>query len=148
MSDLHERDIFVWTVQQAALLRSGRVTEIDSDNIAFRLEMFADEIRSNLSGTVLRVCELLLTKHYLNSRLNPDEELVIRDYEEQIVMMLKHDPSHRLGLEALIQKSYERAMLSLEYERELTRRIFPEQCPWQLIPGKVKQLGRFVARPR
>jgi len=54
---LYERDFYAWAIRQAALLRAGRLTEADIDNIAEEIESMG---RSERRELVNRLSALLL----------------------------------------------------------------------------------------
>jgi hypothetical protein len=46
----YDRDLYSWAVQQAALLRAGRLIEADAGNIAEELDDVGSEQYNNLRG--------------------------------------------------------------------------------------------------
>ena len=57
---LHDRDFYAWTLQQAVLLREGRLSEADIDHIAEELEsMGASERRELINRLAVLMAHLL-----------------------------------------------------------------------------------------
>lgn len=50
MENLYERDLYAWAMRNAALLRAGRLREIDHMNIAEELESMGRSERRALGG--------------------------------------------------------------------------------------------------
>jgi hypothetical protein len=48
----YDRDLYSWAVEQAALLRSGRVTELDALNIAEELDDVGNEQYDKLESAL------------------------------------------------------------------------------------------------
>ncbi len=64
---LYERDFHAWTEQQAALLKAGRLLDIDRDRLIEEIESMSASERRDLAN---RLKELLL--HLLKWRYQPE----------------------------------------------------------------------------
>lgn len=67
MGKLYDTDIVAWSEQQAALLRSGRLSEIDVLNIAEEIEDVGKSVQRELSSRVA-----VLLAHLLKWKFQPE----------------------------------------------------------------------------
>jgi Domain of unknown function DUF29 len=65
-NSLYDRDFYAWANQQAALLRAGRVTEADIQNIAEEIESMGRSERRELVN-----CLAVLLQHLLKWQYQP-----------------------------------------------------------------------------
>ena len=132
MSALHEKDFFAWTQQQAALLRSGQLENLDIQYLIEELEsMGASEKRELISRL-----EVLLM-HLLKWQYQPAFQgrrwlLTIEEQRLQLEDHLQANPSltNPENLQICIDKAYRRALVQAEKETGLTRKTFPKTCPF------------------
>jgi hypothetical protein len=78
---LHDRDFYSWTLQQAGLLREGRLSEADIEHIAEELESMGASERRELTNRLA-----VLVAHLLKWQFQPAlcpftaEQLLSEDY--------------------------------------------------------------------
>ena len=65
-SSLYDRDFYAWSIEQAALLRQGRVAEADLENIAEEIESMGKAEKREFVG-----CLTVLILHLLKWRYQP-----------------------------------------------------------------------------
>ena len=103
---LYDKDFYLWTIQNANLLREGRLTEIDIENIAEELEsMGRSEKRELLNRLAVLIAHLIKWKY----RLSIDGEIsgswdgTIIEQRRKIKRLLKENPSLQslLNIESL-----------------------------------------------
>ena len=73
MTTLYETDTYAWAMQQAALLRAGRLSEADIANIAEEMEDLGKSQRRQL-----RNCMVVLLAHLLKWRAQPESRCASR----------------------------------------------------------------------
>lgn len=106
MTAHYDSDFYGWTQEQADLLRSGRLTELDTQNLLEEIEAMGRSERCELESR-LQVLFMHLLKW-------------------------EHQPSLKSKLPELMANAYGDAVISAERETGLERSIFPESCPWTL----------------
>ena len=126
----YESDLYAWAMEQAALLRSGRLAEADVANIAEEIESLG---RSEKSELVNRVAVLLL--HLLKWRFQPSHRgnswrLTIVEQRNSISEHLGDNPSLRATLPEAMARAYRRAHILAQRETGLSAAAFPSSCPW------------------
>jgi hypothetical protein len=128
--DLYETDLFSWAQHNAALLRDGRLSEIDVEHIAEELE---DMGKSEQRALASHIRILLL--HLLKWKFQPDLrgaswELSISNSRDAIHDILADSPSLQPGFPALVEKMYPRARKAARIEAGLADSLLPEECPF------------------
>jgi hypothetical protein len=127
---LHESDFYAWSLEQAALLRAGRVGEADLDAIAEEIESMGKTEKREL---VSRLAVLLL--HLLKWRRQPSRRskswrLSIANARNEITDHLDDNPSLKAVLDSAMEQAYRSARLKAAIETELDEDQFPARCPW------------------
>ncbi len=130
-SSLYERDFYAWANEQAALLRTRRLSEADIENIAEEIESMG---RSEKRELVSRLTVLLL--HLLKWQAQPGlrGNSWRRSIEIQRIAVESHlgdNPSLKSMLAAALQEAYRVARLEAQSETGLPDAVFPASCPWQ-----------------
>jgi hypothetical protein len=130
MSDLHDRDFYAWTAEQAALLRSGAVSAADTANIAEEIEEMGRSLQDQLTSRLG-----VLLAHMLKWRYQPDRRgnswrLTIAEQRRRISRLLRQNPSLKHELAEVFTDAYGDALLIAERETGLDAGTFPTACPW------------------
>ena len=126
----YDRDFHAWTIEQAALLRAGRLSEADVQHIAEEIETLGRGERREL---VNRLAVLLL--HLLKWAYQPDRQgkswrLTVEEQRRQLARHLRDNPSLRAWQDAALSDAYGDAVLRAERETDLPRDLFPWACPY------------------
>jgi len=127
---LYETDFYAWANQQAELLRAGRLSAADIENIAEEIESMGKTEKREL---VSRLAVLLL--HLLKWRFQPERrgaswEATITVQRRDLVRHLRDDPSLKSKIAEAIEDAYGDAFLLAVAETGLPRPTFPLECPW------------------
>src|SRR5271157_481645 len=67
-SSLYDRDFYAWSIEQAALLRQGRVAEADLENIAEEIESMGKAEKREFVGCLTVLMLRLRKRRYRASR--------------------------------------------------------------------------------
>ena len=126
---LYEGDFVAWLEEQAALLRAGRLQELDVENIAEELEGMARGDRRELFNRF----EVLL-RHLLKGEFQPEKrtrswDLTIAEQRARLRRLLRESPSLRHGLDAVVREAYGEAIHLAATETGLPRGTFPQGLP-------------------
>jgi hypothetical protein len=129
-NSLYHRDFYAWANQQAALLRAGRLSEADIENIAEEIESMG---RSEKRELVSRLNVLLL--HLLKWRYQPglrgnSLRLTVEEQRYRLEDHLKDNPSLNAQLGQAMRDAYRLALVEAERETGLARKTFPVECPF------------------
>jgi len=130
----YETDFYLWTQQQADLLRQGQFNRVDLDlaNIAEEIESMGKRDRRAISGYLQNVLMHLLKWRYQPQRRGTSWELSIENGRYQIVDLLDESPSLKPQMDALIAKEYRQARKNASRETGLPLTTFPDECPFTI----------------
>jgi hypothetical protein len=127
---LHESDFYAWSLEQAALLRAGRIGEADLDAIAEEIEsMGKTEKRELVSRLTVLLLHLLKWRHQPSHR-GKSWRLSITNARNEIIDHLEDNPSLKVVLDSAMEQAYRSARLKAAIETELDEDAFPARCPW------------------
>lgn len=127
--DYHQ-DYYGWIEHNVALLRNGRLTEIDVEHIAEELESMGKrdlrQLRSRLQ---------VLVAHLLKWAYQPDRQskswLATIDHQrDEIEALLLDSPSLRPLLHDALEHIYRKAVRDAARETGLSEAHFPHRCPY------------------
>lgn len=129
-AETYDTDFYAWTAKQAALLRAGRLSELDLAHLAEEIEALG---RGEKRELVSRLAVLLL--HLLKWSHQPERQgkswrLTIEEQRRQLSRHLRENPSLRAGQDEALADAYGDAVLRAERETDLPRDIFPWACPY------------------
>jgi len=129
-TDVYKQDFHAWTQQQATLLRTGELAELDSEHLAEELESMGGSERQALSS---RLTELLM--HLLKWKYQPERRgnswlSSINKQRIGIEILLEESPSLKAQLSQRFEKAYQRVRRYAAVETHLPITTFPEACPF------------------
>ena len=127
---LHDSDFYAWTLEQAALLRAGRVGEADLAAIAEEIEsMGKTEKRELVSRLTILLLHLLKWRHQPSHR-GKSWRLTIANARDDITDHLEDNPSLNAMLDSAMEQAYRTARRKAAIETEFDEDEFPARCPW------------------
>ena len=132
MNATYETDFYLWTQQQAALLRQGEFNRIDLDaaNIAEEIESMGKSDRRSLASHLRNILLHLLKWQHQPERRGTSWIESISNGRNEVEDVLADSPSLRQKISALIFDEYRRARKQAALETGLPLATFPEQCPF------------------
>lgn len=128
----YEQDIVTWAQEQAALLRAGRLSELDIEHIAEEIEdVGKSEQRELISRMAVLITDLLKWQCQPERRGN-SWRLTIREQRRAIERRLKRTPSLRVTLADLewLADAWADGADAAAREMLIGRHLLPESCPW------------------
>ena len=126
----YETDFYLWTQQQASLLRQGALSALDVENLAEEVEDMGKSNRLALESYLSNVIMHLLKWQYQPQRRGTSWKLSIRNGRRQIEKRLKNSPSLKPQLPIIIAEEYLPARENAADETGLPLTTFPDQCPF------------------
>ena len=133
-ANLHDRDFFAWTQQQAELMRMGRVDQLDIEHLIDEIESMGASERKELLSRL----EVLLM-HLLKWQFQPDFrgrswQLTIQEQRQRLIDHLDDNPSLKNpdAFSASIAKAYKYALIGAQRETGLSKATFPAECPYSV----------------
>lgn len=126
----YELDGYGWAMEQAALLRAGRLSEADIGNIAEEIEDMAGSIRRELVNRLAVVlAHLLKWQHQPNFRGN-SWRLTLSTQRDRLLDHIADNPSLKPVVGEAIARGYRYGRKEALKETGLPNGTFPETCPW------------------
>ena len=127
-----DTDYAQWCAEQGALLREGRVSGLDRENLAEEIESLG---RSDKREIANRLGTLLL--HLLKWQLQAERRkagwlLTIRERRHQIKKLIDESPSLKTYPGKQLSSEFEFARLKAIDETGMPERNFPVDCPYQI----------------
>ncbi|NOT12165.1 MAG: DUF29 domain-containing protein [Methylococcaceae bacterium] len=128
----YQSDFYSWTQEQAALLRSGRLQELDIENLIEEIETMGRSEKRELESRLAVLLVHLLKWRYQPIRRGRSWQLMIDEQRLQFSKMLSGNPGLKSQLEQLINEAYALAIIRSSKETGLEKHVFPESCPWDV----------------
>jgi hypothetical protein len=127
---LYERDLYSWAMQQAALLRAGRIAEADVLNIAEEINDVASTQYHKLHDALEGLLAHLLKWDRESVQRLRQTATAIKLQRIEIEYVLEDSPGIRKLLDETLAEAYETAKLIAAGELDVDEAEFPETCPY------------------
>ena len=124
-----EGDRHAWAMEQAALLRAGRLGEADAARIAEVLDWVVSDEYDRLEGAPRVVLMHMLTWDHQPGRRGRSWANPIRTQRRHALRALRKSPSLKSWLEEALREGYEDARVEASSETDLPLRTVPERSP-------------------
>ena len=128
----YHTDFYLWTQQQAALLRQGYFSQVDIEHIAEEIESMGRNDRRAIGSHLRNILMHLLKWQYQLKRRGTSWKSSINRGRDEVDVLLADSPSLQPQLPALIAEEYQRARRNAANETRLALTTFPEQCPFTI----------------
>ncbi len=128
----YDADFYGWTQEQAALLKAGRLSELDIDNLLEEVETMGRSEKRELDSRLTVLLLHLLKWQYQPVRRARSWQLTIEGQRINFSETLYENPSLKPQLDTILKKAYKKAILKASQETALDKQIFPGTCPWTL----------------
>ncbi len=134
----YERDFDAWIQQHIALLKQGRVNEIDVEHLIEELEDMGKSNRRELVNRFIPLIAHLLKWEYQYKHLQ-DKWIIftggswrgtITEQRTKLIDLLEDIPSFKKNLNDAVIKAYPKSVKIAINETNLPRSIFPKHCPY------------------
>lgn len=128
--DLYEADYYAWLVHNAGLIRAGRVSEADLENIAEELEDMGRSEKRALGSHFVVLLQHLLKWQLQPKRRSKSWRLTIDNARDTIAELLGESPSLRRRVPEFIAGKFPLARRNAITETGLPESGVPETCPY------------------
>lgn len=131
-AQLYHEDCHAWALQNARLLREGRLDEIDALNIAEELEDLAGSKERELENRLGILLAQLLQGVFQPQRRGNVWRATVEEQRRRIARLLRKNPSLAAKLEECFVDAYGDARLIAARETGFDAKTFPEASPFTL----------------
>lgn len=127
---LYETDFYAWANEQAALLRAGKLSAADIENIAQEIESMGRTEKRELIRLLTVLILHLLKWQFQPVRRGASWEATIKVQRRDLVVHLNDNPSLKAKVGEAIEQAYGTALIQVSAETGLAETTFPAECPW------------------
>jgi hypothetical protein len=126
----YDDDLVGWASANAALLRAGRLSQVDALHLAEELEDLGKSERRSLASHVCDLMQHLLKWQFQPGLRGPSWRLAVNNARAAVAEILEDSPSLRPALPYLIRKGYPLARRNALAETGLPEGTLPSDCPY------------------
>jgi hypothetical protein len=133
----YDRDLYTWALEQAALLRAGRITEADALNIAEELDDVGNAQYDKLESALRLILLHLLKWYHQPQRRSRSWQASIVVQRRHATKVLRKNPGLKPLIDEAIAEAYDDARLEAAGEIDCDESTFRKECPysWDAIMG-------------
>lgn len=130
MKSCYETDFSQWAFEQADLLRAGKLSELDIENVLEELESMGKNDQRCYISSFRNLLSHLLKWQYQSEKRSSSWVNTIRRSRDEILDWEEDNTSFIPKRENFIDKAYKRAKKKASTETQLPQSLFPSSCPW------------------
>ena len=123
-------DFYGWTQEQAALLKAGRLNDLDIINLIEEVETMGRSEKRALESRLTVLLVHLLKWKYQPNRRGKSWTLTIIGQRIKLLRVIKDNPGLKPQLPELINDAYSLARVNAAKETKLDIELFDSACPW------------------
>ena len=135
MGAAYDHDFYSWTLEQARLIRAGKLSALDRENVAEEIESLGREQFDKLESALRVLLMHMLKWDHQPERRSRSWALSIKAQRLRVERVLAVNPGLKPRLAEAILHGYRLARIEAAQETSLEENEFPEQCPydWNVI---------------
>lgn len=130
MNTTYDTDFYTWTQQQAGLLKAGRFSDVDIENIIEEIESMGRSEKRELESRLAVLLQHLLKWQYQPARRGKSWELTIKWQRMDFLKVLRDNPGLKSKLAGILLDAYQTAVVKASEETGYDEKVFPSVCPW------------------
>jgi hypothetical protein len=127
---LYDDDFYAWSMEQARLLRAGKFSRLDIENIAEELESMGRSDKREIESRLIVLMTHLLKWQVQVGFRSRSWSATIREQRNRIEDLLIESPSLRPAVGSVRPALYTRARRVAADETGLVEDAFPVECPF------------------
>jgi hypothetical protein len=132
LKDEYEKDFYAWTLHNAELMRAGKLSEIDVENVAEEIESMGRSDKRELINRLAVLIAHLLKWRYQPNRQSSSWKITIKRQRIDVTSLLTESPSLKHELDLKLTQAYTKAKLLALEDTGLDEKILPTKCPFTL----------------
>jgi hypothetical protein len=127
---LYDRDVYTWSSQQAGLIRAGRLTEVDWENVAEEIDSLGRSERSSLQSFLALVIQHMLKWDYQPEKRTRSWIVSMNTHRAHVRRRLRLSPGLKAQLPDLVEEAYGFAVDLVEAETGIPTDDLPTRSPY------------------
>ena len=128
----YDSDFHLWSQTQAALIREGRIAEIDLENVAEEIESLGRSDRREIRSRLEILLVHLLKWEFQRAKRKNGWKKSISEARRGIKKLVDESPSLQGFPEAVLSEEYKNARQAAAEETGLDEDSFPADCPYSI----------------
>ncbi len=128
----YEQDFYLWSCEQAELLRQGRFAEIDLANIVEEIESLGRSDRRALISAYRVLIQHLLKWQFQPQKRSKSWENTIAEQRDRIELLERESPSLAAKAQQIVAEAYGRARTHAARETGLSVTALPVLCAYRV----------------
>jgi hypothetical protein len=128
----YDEDFALWSAEQAALLRAGKLDRIDLENIAEEIDSLGRSDGYQIDSRMEVLLQHLLKWHFQPDHRTNSWRASIYEQRYRIARVIKRSPSLRDYPAESLQGSFVIGKGAAIDKTHLPENIFPNQCPYSM----------------
>jgi hypothetical protein len=134
-SRAYEADYYGWLEDQIALLRAGRVSDLDAQNVAEEIKDVGSREYDKLENALTALIYNLLKWDLFEDRRSTSAVLSIDAHREQVTRLLERSPSLAADSAEALAEAYVYATYDMMRDSDLPKSAFASRCPydWETV---------------
>lgn len=130
LSRAYDNDYFGWLEDQVALLKSGRLSDIDARNVAEEIKDVGSREYDKLENALTALTYNILKWDMLPDRRSTSAVLSINAHRDQITALLLRNPSLMTVAAEALAEGYFYATYDMMRDSDLPESTFAAECPY------------------
>jgi Domain of unknown function DUF29 len=127
---LYDRDVYAWSLEQARLLKEGRLSEVDAENVAEEiLDVGRNEYDKLESALRVLLVHMLKWDHQPKKRTRSWENSIAVQ-RDHVLRQLRDNPSLKSRIDGAVANAFSDARRLASSETDLEVDVFPAECPY------------------
>jgi len=126
----YDSDFYSWSQEQGRLVREGRWSEIDRDNVADEIESLGREQFNKLESAIRVILIHMLKWDHQPSRQSRSWAISIATHRVHLEDVLEDNPGLKPRIPEAIGRAYRIARLEAANETGLKKSAFSDGCPY------------------
>jgi hypothetical protein len=132
LHDEYNKDFYAWTIHNVMLMRQGKLSEIDVENVAEELESMGNNNKRELVNRLAVLIAHLLKWQCQPIRRSKSWILTIKNQRFEILDLLEESPSLKHQIELKFNHAYEKAKIICSEQTGIDEDELPANCPFSL----------------
>ena len=130
MTTAYRQDFYAWAQEQAALIRAGKLSDIDWVQVAEEIEDMGKSEKRAMESRLEVLLMHLLKWQVQQDRRSKRWQRTIKDQRRRLDKLLLENPSLKSLFAESITDVYPSALIAAANETGLDEDRFPETCPY------------------
>ena len=128
----YNQDFYAWAIHNAQLLRDGKLSEVDIENVAEEIESMGKSEKRELANRLAVLISHLLKWQFQTTKRSKSWAVTIKDQRIDLIDLLDESPSLKKELEQKFKHVYGKSVGLASEETGLDETTFPIACPFNL----------------